>query len=129
MEPVLPAAASKVRAEPQTLEHSALLLERIVVARAVAEAVAEVLVVYIGRRVVERLLRVNALGACLRVDSKSTGARRWELGSTTVAGEVALGEDLDEVVVAVALDRAGVTYARGLVRRITVVRDRTAGQA
>lgn len=129
MEPVLPAATGQMRAEAQTLEHCALLLERIVVARAVAEAVAEVLVVYIGSRVVERLLRVDALGARLGVGSEGARARRGEPSSTAVAGEVALGEDLDEVVVAVALDRAGVTHAGGLVRRVAIVRGGVAGQA
>lgn len=117
-----------MRAEPQALEHGALLLERIVIARAVAEAIAEILVVYIRSRVIERLLRMDALHARIWVGPERAGTRRGEPSRATVAGEIALGEDLDEVVVAVALDRAGVAHACGLVRRITVVWRGVAGQ-
>ena len=127
MPPILATAARLVRAEPKTLKHGALLLERIVVALAAAEAVPEVLVVLV---VGAGLLRVDAaLGVCLRVEAQVARAGRGKARSAAVAGKVALGEDLDEGVLAVALDRAGVADAGGIVG-IRGVRGRgVAGQA
>lgn len=118
-----------MRAESQALEHGTFLLEGIIIARAVAETVAEVLVVDIGLGVIERLLRVNALGASIRVHAEGALACRGQARSAAVASEVALREYLDEVVIAVALDGAGVADAGGLVRRTGIIGSWVAGQA
>lgn len=66
--------------------------------------VAKVLVVLV---VVIRLLGVDAaLGISLGIDSKGTLLFGCESRSTAIASEVALLEDLNQLVFAVALDRA-----------------------
>lgn len=75
-----------------------------VVYRTGAEAVAKVLVVLV---VGIWLLRVDAaLRISLRIDSKGALLFGSESRGTAVAGEVALLEDLDELMFAMALDGA-----------------------
>lgn len=85
------------------------MLKGIVVAVARAEAVTEVLVVFvidIGLLRVDIAARIRLV---IRLQYARAGAGK-SLG-TAVAGEVALLEDLDERVLAVALDRAGIADA------------------
>ena len=114
MIPVLATASRLVRAQSQTLVHSPFLLEWVIVALADAESVAEVLVVFV---VGSRLLRVNiTLGVGRRVQAQGARARRRQACCATVAGEVALGKDLDELMFAVTLHRARIADSCGIVR-------------
>jgi hypothetical protein len=109
MIPIFAASASLSCAQTETLEHCALLLEWIVIAVAAAEPIAEVvvvLVVHIG------FFGVNtASGVGCLVQAEGTWACRGDTLGTTVACEVTLLENLDEVVFAVALNRACVADA------------------
>lgn len=127
MIPVLAAASCLMCAKSQALVHSALLLKWVIIAFAHAEAVAKVLVVLVARG---WLLRVNpTLGIGRRIQAQGTGTGRWQTRGTAVACEVALGEDLDKLVFTVALHRAGVADARGIVRFGRVCGGRVASQA
>jgi hypothetical protein len=87
------------------------LLERIVVALAPAEAVAEVLVVLV---VGIGFLGVDvATGICLVVGTQAARGCGQDARSATVACKVALLEDFDKGVFAVALYRAGIAHAGG----------------
>lgn len=100
------------------MEHGPLLLKRVIIALAAAEPIPEVMVVLV---VGIWLLRVHAtLGARLLIDAQVAGARGWEARGTAVAGEVALGKNFDESVLAVALDGAGVADAGRVVGRFRV---------
>lgn len=67
------------------------------------------------------LLRVHAaLGACLLIDAQVARARGREACGTAVAGEVALGKDLDKSVLAVTLNGAGVADAGRVVGRFRI---------
>jgi hypothetical protein len=125
--PILAASTSLCGAQTQALEHGALLLERIVVAFAAAESVLEILVVFV---VGIRLFRVDA-ALCVRgrIDAEGAWACRGQALGAAVACEVALGEDLDEGVFAVTLNRAGVADASG--RKVVggVLGDWGAGEA
>jgi hypothetical protein len=125
--PVLATTSRLVCAQPEALEHGTLLLERVVIALAAAEAVPEVLVVLV---VGVRLLRMDAsLSVGLRVDAQVAGARLGESRGAAVACKVPLSEDLDEGVLAVALDRAGVADTGGIVGIRGVGGRRIASQA
>jgi len=65
----------------------------------------------------------------LGIHTQVAGASGGIARRAAIAGEVALGEDLDEVVLAVALDGAGVADASGIVRRGGVLGRRVACQA
>jgi len=89
------------------------LLKGIIKTPAPTEAVLKILIVLVVRI---GLLGVNSfLGIGLGVDAQIAGTRSWESRGAAVAGKVALVEDLDESVVAVALDRAGIADARRIV--------------
>lgn len=106
MIPVFAASTCFSSSQAKTLEHCALLLERIIVALAAAESIAEVvivLVVHIGLLGVNPTSSVSGL-----VQAESTWACRWDALGTAVACEVALLEDLDEGMFAVALDRTSI---------------------
>lgn len=114
MVPVFAATSRLVCAKSQALVHGAFLLVRIVVTRAHAESVSEVLIVLVARG---WLLGVDpTLGISRRVQSQGTGRSRGQARSATVACKVALGKDLDELVFTMALHRAGVAYSGGIVR-------------
>jgi hypothetical protein len=88
------------------LEHSALLLEGIIVAFTAAEAVLEVVIVFVVRI---RFFGVNVtLKIRRRIGSQSAWARRWDSLRATVASEVTLLKDLNQGVLAVALNGAGI---------------------
>ena len=127
MVPVLTAAAGLVGADPQALEHGSLLLLGHVVDGAGAEPVAEVLVVLVVR--VGRLGVDAALGVGRGVEAQGAWLVGGEARGAAVAGKVALLEDLDELVLAVALDGAGVTDAGGRVggRVVGIGRRRVTG--
>ena len=112
MIPILAAPAGLVGAESQALEHGALLLVGPVVDGASAEAVAEVLVVPVSR--VGGLRAHDALGACGRVDPQGAGLVGDEARGAAVAGEVPLLEDLDQLVLPVALHGTRVADPRGV---------------
>lgn len=107
--------------------HSALLLERVIVALADAESVAEVVVVLVVRG---WLLRVDAtLGISRRVQPQSTRRSRGQACGAAVACEVAFGKYLNELVLTMALYGAGVANTSGIVRISRVGGRRIAGQA
>ncbi len=63
-----------------------------------------------------------ALDVGLGVDSQSARGRLWEALGAAVTGEVPLVENLDQGMLAVALNRAGVADTSRLVRVIDVCR-------
>lgn len=114
MVPVLAATSRLVCAKSQALIHGALLLERIVVTLAYAESVAEVLVVLVAR---SRLIRVNApLGIGRWIQPQRTGRSRGQARGAAIACEIALGKDLDELVLTVALHGTGVADSGSTIR-------------
>lgn len=109
MVPVLTTTAGLCRSQPKALEHGPFLLEGVIVAFAAAEAVLEVLVVLVVRI---GLLGVHTtLEVRFGIGAQDAGARGGDAVGSTVACEVALLEDLDEGVLAVALDGARVADA------------------
>ena len=113
-------------AEAQTLKHGALLLKRVIVALAAAEAISEVVVVLVVR---VWILGVHAvLGVGGWVDTQIAGARRRKPRRAAVAGEIPLVEDLNEGMFAVALDGARVAHSGGVVRIGLVLRRGVARQ-
>lgn len=113
MIPILATASRLVRAQTQALVHSPLLLERVVVALANAKPVAEVLIVFV---VGSRLLRVDVtFGVGRRIQSQGARAGRRQTCRATVASEVALGEDFDELVFAVTLYRTRIADSCSIV--------------
>lgn len=109
MVPILSTPARLVRTQTKTLEHRPLLLKRVIVALAPAEAIAEVLIVFV---VGVSLLRVDAaLGVGFRIDAQAARARCGIARGTAIAGEVALVENLNEGVLAVAGNRTGIADA------------------
>lgn len=50
----------------------------------------------------------SSLSIRLGVDAQIAWTRSWESGGAAVAGKIALVEDLDESVVTMALNRAGI---------------------
>ena len=101
-------------------------MEWVVIALAAAEAVSEVLVVLV---IHVGLLGVHStLGIRLGVDAQVARARFGVSRGTAVAGKVPLGEDLDECVLSVTLDRAGIADTGGIVRVGGVRGRRIAGQ-
>ena len=106
MVPVLATPTRLRRSETQTLEHCSLLLEGIIVALASAEAVLEILVVLVVR--VGLLGVYAATGVGLAVGAQAARACGGDARGAAVASEVALLEDLDEGMLAMTLDGAGV---------------------
>jgi hypothetical protein len=103
-----------MRSQAETLEHGPLLLEGIVIAFATTEPIPEILVVLVIRI---GLFRVNAsFGIRLWVDAQVAGAGLGVARGAAIAREVSLGEDLDERVVAMALDRARIAHAGAIIR-------------
>jgi hypothetical protein len=84
------------------LEHGSLLLKRIIIAFASAKPVAKVLVVLVIR--IGLLGMHPALAICRLVEAESARARGRKARGSAIACEIALGEDLDERVLAMALD-------------------------
>lgn len=111
------------------MEHGALLLEWIVIARTGAKAIAKIVIVNVGFSTGERLLGMYTLLSRIGVRSERAGDRCRQASGSAIAGEVALRENFNESVVAVALDRAGVADAGGFVWRVHVFRRRVAGKA
>lgn len=101
--PVLATATRIYIAETKTLEHGSLLLVRVVVDSARAEAVAEVLIVFVAG---VGGLGVDAFLIGVGIEAKSAALIGREAGGTAVACKVALLEDLDELMLPVTLDRA-----------------------
>lgn len=109
MIPVLTAATALFCANAKALKHCAFLLERIIVASTAAKLIFEVLVVaIIGVRFfgVNPTLRVRFV-----IRSNIARATRRKARSSAVAGEVAFLEDLNQLMLTMALHRAGITNA------------------
>lgn len=113
MPPVLSTTTRLVGAQAETLEHSPLLLERIVIALASTESVPKVLVVLVVDIGLFGVYASPGVGG--RVEAQRTWAGLGESGGAAVAGEVPLGEDFDQGVFAMALHGAGVTDPRSIV--------------
>lgn len=111
MVPILATAACFLSSEAQTLEHGAFLLERIIITVAAAEPVAKVLAVSVIR--LGLLAMDPAAGVRFVIGAEIARARGGYPRGSAVAGEVALLEDLDQGVLAVALDGARIAHASG----------------
>ncbi len=127
MPPILAAATLLMGPQAQALEHGAFLLKWIIIALASAETIPKVLVVLVLRA---GFLRMDSsFGVGLGVDAQAAWGGFREACGAAVAGEIALGEDLNEGMLAVALDRACVAYSGGIVRVLGIRRRRVAGKA
>lgn len=110
----------------QALEHSSFLQERVVVTLASTKAVAEVLIVLV---VCAGLLRMDTTSISCRIQAQGAGARRGQSRRATVACEIALCENLHELVFAMALYGAGVADTGAIVWIGWYRRGRVAGEA
>jgi hypothetical protein len=86
-------------------------LEWIIITLAAAEPVAKVLAVFVIR--LGLLAMDPAAGIRFVIGAEIARARGGYPRGSAVAGEVALLEDLDQCVLAVALDRARIAHASG----------------
>lgn len=127
MIPVFAATSSLMGTKSQTLKHGAFLLEWVIQPFAGAETVTEVLVIFVGS--VGLLGMDTALGIGCRVQPKRTWAVCGQARCTTIACEVTLSEDLDELVLPMALYGASVANTSSIVRVAGVLGWRIAGQA
>lgn len=127
MIPVLATATGLDSTKTKALEHGTLLLERVVVTFTSAESIAEVVVVLV---IHIRLLGVNTpAGVGLFICAQRAGARRRNALRATIACEVALLENLDEGVLAMALNGACVANTGRSPFIAELCRRRIAGQA
>lgn len=85
---------------------------RVIFLAAAAELIAEVVVVFVAWG---SLLGVNALSTGLRVFAQGTQGSGRHTSRAAVADEIALVEQFDQGVLAMACDGAGVAHCSGVV--------------
>lgn len=124
--PILATAPSLNTAEAKALEHNALLLVWVIFLTTATKLVAEVVIVFVARG---SFLRVDALSAGIGVLAQSTRRVGGHASRTTVADKVALVEQFDQRVLAMACNGAGIAHGSGGVIIIGARGGRIASQA
>ena len=110
MPPIFPTASRFNCPETQTLEHGSPLFVRIIILTTPTELILEIMIVFIIRC---WILRVDTLCTSLGIISKRAGRRRRQSCCTTVTYKASLIEKLDQRMLTMTGDGAGVAHARG----------------